>query len=162
MIFIYKYGLSSPLIIFFIRIVLGIIFIISGASKLFELTSFLETIKCLSILPYIFTPVAASIISIVELALGMLISIVLFIKMTALGMSALLLIFLVVILPDALDRIGTNCGCFGNIITEKFDLTLILRDIILFIMTIIVLNQKKYRYGFDYLIEKVNGCMICR
>ena len=83
--------------ILIIRIILALVFIFSGVTKLFEMQGFIQIIHRFEILPEIIEPYFASILTIIELFLGMCLLAGLFLKWTIKFLIILVSVFIFVI-----------------------------------------------------------------
>jgi uncharacterized membrane protein YphA (DoxX/SURF4 family) len=94
-----------------IRIVLGLIFIVSGGIKLFGLGDFAATINAFAIIPEEFSLITAVAITFLELLLGM--GLVFDIKGGLSGIFVLLTGFVLVLGWALYMGYDVDCGCFG-------------------------------------------------
>ena len=125
-------------IIFIIRILFGLIFLISGLSKILDLNKFVNDIKNLAIVPDIFAPALSYFIPVTELLLGTLIIFNIKAKRAIQIILYLLTLFLAVVTTKLIEGGGGSCGCFGSIFQDNITIFTLLRNILLIIFGIVI------------------------
>lgn len=114
-----------------VRIAVGLLFIISGISKLMNVGLFSVVLKEFDLLPDSAVTLAAIIIPSVELVAGLMLVIGLEVKIASGIILALMIVFIAAIIPQLIVNNNIDCGCFGLIVQEKIGLGLLFRDLIL-------------------------------
>ncbi|MBI4811292.1 MAG: DoxX family protein [Ignavibacteriales bacterium] len=137
-----------------LRILLGSLFVFSGSAKLFNLNEFAKSIIEFGFTWGSFPYILSVLITLIELIAGVCLVLGLWIKMTSGVLMGLLLLFIAVIIPQIAVGNVIDCGCFGPLADSKVDVTLIIRDVFLSILTFILFNQNKSRFSLDSLIVK--------
>ncbi len=94
-----------------VRIALGVVFIVSGGLKMFDIQSFSEVIHAFAILPYGMSYPAAVLIIVSEFVFG--IGLVADIKGSLAGILSLLFGFVLVLSWALYMGYDIDCGCFG-------------------------------------------------
>ncbi len=94
-----------------VRIVLGIVFIVSGGIKIVDINLFSKVIHAFAILPYGMSYPAAVLISVSELVFG--IGLVADIRGSLAGILSLLFLFIFVLSWALYMGYEIDCGCFG-------------------------------------------------
>lgn len=93
------------------RITLGLVFVISGAFKLFDLESFAQVVDAFAILPPQFSRVFSLMLSVCELGLGL--GLVAGIRGSLAAIVMMLLVFVGVLSHAIFMGYDIDCGCFG-------------------------------------------------
>ena len=142
-----------------IRIILGILFVYSGSIKLFDPVSFSNILLLYDILPQQMIHYVAIILPSVELLTGLCLIIGYKIKAASLIIASLLVVFSAAISISLLRGKNFDCGCFefkklGIAIEENISFLLIIRNIILFLISVIVFKVKRNMFSFENYIEK--------
>ncbi len=132
-----------------LRMILGIIFIISSIFKQITINDFIETIKSYEILPPDAAQPVALLICITEMLIGIMIIFNIYGK-PAVRISMIMLIFFI---SFTIYSMATGkewiCNCFGSLFSQKINYLVLLRDIIFLCVSIIVLIKYNPKYSFD-------------
>lgn len=148
------YGNSITLIF---RLFGGLLFIYSGFFKTLDLDNFGRIIMMYDIIPQIFIPYCAIIISFLEIILGILLLIGFRIRAASFVTILLMLLFIVLIGINVVRGKNFDCGCFElNYfgIKEEIGIPLMIRDVIIIAIVAIVFYAKKHLFSLDSRIEK--------
>lgn len=125
-------------LIYFLSVILGLFFIISGISKIFPIEPFEFIFVEKGIFSWVIASFAARIIIAIEISLGLLLIFNQYVRFTTVSILILLSVFSIFILYDLLI-LGNNsdCGCMGTWL--KFTNTQsLLKNFLLLFSTIIV------------------------
>jgi uncharacterized membrane protein YphA (DoxX/SURF4 family) len=134
---------------------LGAVFIFSGVTKLPDIPGFAATIEQFQVLPqFLVKPIAVT-LPFVELLLGFLLLIGFLTKYASIGLVALLLFFILAIIPNLVVGTTVDCGCFGNVIASKADMHLLLQDTFLMGLLLIIILQKEHSFSIDKIRRHV-------
>ena len=126
---------------FFIRVLIGILFIVSGMEKLVgPYQNFLYVIQSYKILPDILEEPVARLFPWLELLFGIFVFLGLWLRIALIGVATLLTAFIIIV-GQAIGRQLpiTECGCFGELITIPLPV------ICLFDSTMLLLTSFMYR-----------------
>jgi uncharacterized membrane protein YphA (DoxX/SURF4 family) len=110
------YALAHPNVTLLSRVILGVVFLISGVSKVGDPRAFAANISAYKMVPEgIVQPMALG-VPWLEAMLGLYLLIGLFLRWSALATGALLIVFIIA-LGSAMSRgLRLDCGCFGNVL----------------------------------------------
>ena len=140
--------------IFAIRISLGLVFLLSGVSKFYDLHAFYVAIRDFGILPDSFIGAFVVLIPLLELLSGLFLLIGIRIKFSSAVAAGLLIIFIDAIIPNlAIDSV-IDCGCFGPLVESKVGFGLLIRDFILLGLSLVLYAQITHRWALDNLINR--------
>jgi len=143
-----------------IRIILGVLFVLSGLSKALDVAAFSQVITNYGIIPHGLASYPAIFLPFLEIIIGINLIIGFKIKASSF-LSILLMIFFIVIISYALAAGKSfDCGCFnfsklGFTLNEELSYKLIIRNIILLLFYIIIFRLKRYRISIESLTEKI-------
>ena len=135
-----------------VRVILGMLFVISGISKIVDLPVFVAVLRNFGLVPDALLGPFAILIPILELCFGFLLSIGFFTRSSAAVIILLLTLFIAGIIFVLMTGKSTDCGCFGSIIIEKVDFALLFRDVILLCFTLIIFTKHSSRFSIDRLL----------
>ncbi|MDQ1645836.1 MAG: hypothetical protein QOJ50_2020 [Cryptosporangiaceae bacterium] len=96
------------------RIVLGVVFVAAGASKVTDLANSVRSVRAYRLLPEWAAPAVGAGLPFFEIALGVLLIVGLGVRVGAIVGAALLVIFIAGIASAAARGLRIDCGCFGN------------------------------------------------
>lgn len=144
---------------FLIRIVVGMLFILAGWSKLRAGESFfLRTVLAYELLSSILASVVARVLPLLEVMIGSMLVLGLFIQPLAYCGLALLLIISIAVVIALIQKKTISCGCFG--LKEKVTpirWTIVIRNLALMLMLSTVAVQNKNFFAFDSLLKNYLG-----
>jgi len=128
------------------RIVIGVVFLVSGLAKISDQVRFLLTLRAFRFFPDPLVPIAAIVLPWLEFFLGLFVLAGLFLGTSALMIAALNLVFAAAILSVTLRGIEIDCGCFGLVadllgLPDQADLTAVARNLVFAAMGVAL-----YRY----------------
>ena len=133
-----------------LRIIIGASFILSGITKIFEMTSFIDTVHRFNVLPESLIIPFSVFFPVIELVFGIALSIGYLTRFSSFSIMFMLLMMVVAIVPQLLGgpEIG-DCGCFGGLMDSAVDINLVIRDLILFSLVFFVFCQDKHLLTLD-------------
>ena len=138
---------------FVFRIILGVIFIISGAAKLPELAAFVDQVEEANILPHALARAYGTALPYVEIVIGALLILGLLSRLAA-GIGGLAGLSFIIGNSTRLHRgLYGECGCFGSIASLQFSTQeALIIDCVLLIMAIQILVHKGEFLSLDSVI----------
>lgn len=149
--------LEHPLFLTAIRVVVGGIFVLFGASKAISTPEeFYTSIGYYEFVPDILVPVFANILIYAEIIFGALLFFGLFTRWATIGVSALLAMFSFSLIQAIVRGLELpDCGCSGGLINIGESPGEVLgRDGIMLFGLMWLLLKKKYGWTVDSLLEK--------
>lgn len=120
----------------FCRLVLGLVLIWAGWSKVFDMQTFMQDIANYRILPHEFLPLVAITLPAIELVAGVCLILGLFMEGALFIATVLFIVFLLAIESAILRGLDIKCGCFGTTDAEMVGINVLVRDFILFLFVI--------------------------
>lgn len=106
--------LSNKYLLFFLRIILGFLFIYAGAEKISDPAGFSTSISNYRLLPLFMVNFFAITMPWVELVAGILLILGISVKENAFIINAMLMIFIIAISVSLARGLSIDCGCFGK------------------------------------------------
>jgi len=105
---------SNKYLLFFLRILLGSLFIYSAVTKIVDTSYFVKSIENYKLLPSESLNIIAMIIPALELIVGVFLLLGVFVKESALVGSILMIIFILAVATALVRGLDIDCGCFGT------------------------------------------------
>lgn len=143
----------------FARLIVGILFIVAGWSKLRAGKSlFLRTVLAYELLPRQLSLTLARSLPLIEIMIGSMLLLGLLIQPLAYLGLVLLIIFTGAVITALVQKKTISCGCFGP--KEKVTpirWTIIIRNLVLMLMTSAVALQKREILTLDSLLKSYVG-----
>lgn len=136
-----------------VRIFLGLIFLISGGLKLFDLNSFVNTINNFQVVPVSISKVVAIVLACPESGSGLMMLVGFQTKVSSGIVVILLIAFLAAIVPVLTAGQEMDCGCFGSLSHDRVGTGLLVRDVILLVLAVFLYAEKSHKWSLDNLIE---------
>ena len=96
------------------RLVLGVVLVVSGYLKVGSLESSAEAVRAFKILPYDLANLVGYVLPVLELAIGALLVLGLFTRISGIAGALLMVAFLIGIVSVWVRGISIDCGCFGG------------------------------------------------
>ena len=114
--------------------ILAVILLVSGVMKIIDPLTFIESIKALRIIPESLILFTATIFPLFEIALG--IAVFTEYKLQLIKSITLILftIFFAVSIYGYAKGLENECGCFGQVISSKYGIGMIIRNLILLLI----------------------------
>ena len=131
--------LTNKYFLFATKIIVGLIFVISGVIKISNPQEFIETVNNFKMLPPATVNLFVIIIPWVEFASGLLLMFNIFPKETAAIITGLVIIFTIAIVVAMIRSLTFSCGCFGDIFPQDLGFLKILENLVLLGLTINIL-----------------------
>lgn len=142
----------------FLRIALGLLFVVSGAEKTLDPVAFGKIVETYGVLPGELVPFAAVAVPSVELLAGGLLAAGYRIRPAALIISALLAVFVAAVGYNYARGHSFDCGCLGLArlgLSEQVGPAVIARDLILFAVSLVLFRAKKHVASIEALAERI-------
>jgi len=133
-----------------IRLGAAAVWIVAGAAKVPQIQTFHVLVQRYGILPDFLSGPFAYILPFLELAIGLYLSVGLFVRGTALAGTVLLAVFLIAQASAWTRGISLDCGCFGAITETTVGPLTILRDFSLGIPTFLMLAFPARTLSLDH------------
>jgi len=133
-------------LLFLVRVIVGGVFIWAGALKIADPLGFAQSIKNYQVVPTGLAFIVAVVLPWVEVLSGAFLIIGVFKRSSALLISLLLIGFIGLVALALARGIDTSCGCFGSL-SRRADLTLILTDAVLLVLSLTVFFSRPPRRG---------------
>jgi putative oxidoreductase len=137
------------------RIVLGGVFLVSGASKVLDPGALAASIRSYELpLPEWFVSLSAHALPFLEILLGLYLLAGLFTRLSAWATNGLMILFLLALVQGAMRGLQIDCGCFGSS-TEESNLWLdAARDVGLLALGLHVALAPIGRFSVDALLRR--------
>lgn len=147
--------LAGPRATLLSRLVLGGVFVVAGATKVFDPGGLAASIRTYELgLPEWFVSLSAYSLPYLEVMLGVYLIAGLFTKTSAWATNALMLVFTVALLQGAFRGLQIDCGCFGSS-AETSNLWLdALRDVGLLALGLHIALLPTGRFSVDALLRR--------
>ncbi len=145
---------TKAYLIFALRVLLGLIFLASGISKLSDIPSFVLVVKEFGFVSEAISRLIASAVPVIEIGCGVLLLAGLWVKASSAVIMGLLMMFIAVVIPQIAVGNEIDCGCFGPLSHGKVDTMLLVRDVILLALSLIVAVQRRYVLSIEDLFSK--------
>jgi uncharacterized membrane protein YphA (DoxX/SURF4 family) len=142
-----------------IRIVMGLLLVVSGALKLPDPGQFAQVIMRYDIIPADLAPYAAVLVPALETLLGLLLVVGYRVRAAALIALAMMLAFGAFIAANVARGRTFDCGCFelgrvGIDFGETVSAWLVVRDLLFAAGFAVVARAQRHLYSLEYLVER--------
>ncbi|MDZ7362382.1 MAG: DoxX family membrane protein [candidate division KSB1 bacterium] len=117
-----------------LRVLVGLIFVISGCAKFWNLYTFADSLSNYAVLPKFLVVPASVLIPLFEVASGLMILINCYLRILSRALIIMILGFTVVTFAKYLSGDVTDCGCFGRLFERKNDWSLVAENFLLILM----------------------------
>jgi uncharacterized membrane protein YphA (DoxX/SURF4 family) len=148
---------EHPLVLFLLRIFLGLIFIYASWDKILHPAQFAKAVYNYKILPVQVINLFALILPWIELISGIGLILGIFTQGCALIITSLLCIFVIVAAISIYRNLDILCGCFDTAGGRKVGVKLLLEDSSLMLLGLWVLMREKGKWGLDGLKKGFKG-----
>jgi len=146
----------GDIIIFVLRIALGAVFLISGATKLPMNPVWFDVVRAYDILPYSVATYFAIVLPWVEFIMGLCLILGLFTRYISI-LSMLLVVSYVIANSIALSTDPVNtCECFGDLFLMSYEVALVV-DGVLLISAVLVYWRRRGFMSLDILLNRIPG-----
>jgi uncharacterized membrane protein YphA (DoxX/SURF4 family) len=123
-----------------VRMVLGAVFIYSGALKIADPVAFAGSVAAYQILPYFGSYLTAAVLPFLELSCGLMLVLGYRVRCSALLITVMNLVFMVALGSAIVRGLDIDCGCFKQGGEKTTPWTALGRDVVLLAMTVYVLK----------------------
>ena len=139
-------------ILFVLRVLLGLTFLISGISKFTDLHAFAATIKDFGLVPESIGGALTVVIPSLECISGLMLIVGLWMKFSSGLVMGLLIVFIAAIIPNVAEGNEIDCGCFGPLMASKVGVGLLLRDIVILALTMVIFKDGIHEISLDNIL----------
>lgn len=144
--------------VIFIRLILGIIFIIAGVSKLSSYPEFINEVNAYHLLPQSLAYFYAILLPWLELAAGCALVLGIATRLVLILIILMTISFMVASIQALLQGTNESCGCFGHFIILNHTVSLIVNVVMLAIAVVILFSYKTMAYaGTSYLMSRLSS-----
>ncbi len=148
------YYVKHPYTALVCRIAVGLVLVIAGGMKLFDMPTLAQNIENFRLLPVSWVNVVAIILPPVEVIAGLCLIFGFAINGSLFIATSLFVIFGIAIESAILRGLDIECGCFGTSDADMVGLKALIRDVIFLIATIPVWLTPKQIFAID------TGCCV--
>ncbi|MBN1397020.1 MAG: DoxX family membrane protein [Bacteroidetes bacterium] len=147
--------LTNTVLIFFIRLTLGVIFVISSLDKIADPDAFTLSILNYKVIGFGLATATATILPPLELICGLGLILGIYPRSSAFLITAMLVIFTIMVISALIRGLDISCGCFSqNPDAEKIGYLKILENSGMIIMGIWLLCIRDYGVAFIRLFRQ--------
>ncbi len=125
----------------FLRILLGVIFLITGLFKFFHMQEFTDAIENYQLIPQKLDIFAGTIVSLLEVVIGISLIFCFLTKLGVLITSSLMMLFIIITSITLFNGLDINCGCFIGIYNQKISFFSLVIQIIILAFSLIILKH---------------------
>ncbi|MCJ7471534.1 MAG: DoxX family membrane protein [Actinobacteria bacterium] len=136
-----------------IRIIIGMAFFLSGLFKLIDLKGFQKIIETMGLLGGPLPLMASIIIPVLELILGIMLVLGIYMRITALHLNVLVVVFSWVTFYVLRSRPDMLCGCFGGFFDMTFSIYHFIVLFIIFILNLIIVIEPNDTWNLQKLFR---------
>jgi len=129
-----------------LRILLGLLFLVTGISKALAPLSFRASLQAYQLTPASLNTPLAALVILVELAIGSMLLVHLAIRWSSLIAAILLAVFTVAIVLAWRHGLAIDCGCFLGA-QERVGPVAIIRDVVLLLLAVLLASYSWRRQG---------------
>ena len=141
-----------------LRILIGLMFIVSGVLKLSNVDAFKYTLLSLNFFNSGISNIFSFIIPIIEVILGILLALGIFIKFAAIHINLMVIIFAVVTYYAVSRNLDLSCGCFGGLWDMKFSWYHLLFLFLVFVLNLVFILDFNDTWSLEKMIKnKLSG-----
>ena len=142
----------------FFRILTGLLFIISGVFKLTNVEAFKYTLFSLDFFNTGISNILSYIIPVIEILLGLLLTLGIFTKFSAVHINTMVVIFAIVTYYAVSRNLDLLCGCFGSLRDMKFSWYHLLFLFLIFSLNLIFILFFNDTWSLEKIIKnKLSG-----
>jgi len=152
---IINFAMLRPVILLVLRVTLGIIFVVAAYGKLLHPDVLVSTVINYNILPIGLAKLFAYTLPWVEIISGLMLIVGFGTRAASFALSWLLLSFIIAIWINIKRGVSMECGCFDIFgMDEKIGSAILFRDIVFFIVAVILVSKKEFMLSIDNYIER--------
>lgn len=148
--------IGNPYTVLIARLIVGLMFIVVGLSKIADPQLFAKEIGNYRMLPELFVNLVAIFLPWLELVCGLLLIAGVRLRANAVLISIMLLVFIVGVGSAWARGLNINCGCYSNIAKQTVGLPKILENIGLIALTMIIYFFPKRELTLEEFIKKTD------
>ncbi|MEW6653654.1 MAG: MauE/DoxX family redox-associated membrane protein [Bacteroidota bacterium] len=133
------------------------ILLFSGVSKIIDPLPTIETIKAAFKFSDEINLIVAAILPVTEVTLALMMLFRYKQRMTLITINVLFFFFFLFAVYGTVIGLNIDCGCFSNVVSSKFDITMILRNIILttIVLWLVFVNKRFASAGRKHKINQL-------
>jgi len=140
-----------------IRVLVGLIFFVSGLFKIIDIPAFRDTVVSLGLFNGSISFLASIILPVLELLLGLLLLLGVYTRVVAIHLNVLIILFSWVTFYVLNNRPDLLCGCFGKFFNLTFSTYHFIILLVLFIFNLILIIEVRETWSLEkYLREKIS------
>lgn len=124
-------GVLARLLVRVLRIAIGAVFVYAGAVKIFDPVGFAVDIDNYRMMPAEAINLMAITLPWIEVVVGLLLVVGVWVKSSAWIVSLLLIMFLIAISQALARGLNIDCGCFGTLDARKIGLWALIQDLVM-------------------------------
>jgi uncharacterized membrane protein YphA (DoxX/SURF4 family)/thiol-disulfide isomerase/thioredoxin len=137
--------LQNRWLLFSLRLILGVIFIVASISKLQDIAKFVSTVVSYGMLPDVLGRLYGYLAPWVELLVGCALILGVFVRLSAAVLIPLIISFMIASSYALANAVGGTCGCFGKFLTLSYPAALSI-DVLMLIAALILLFQRDMEF----------------
>ena len=146
--------LQNRWLLFSLRLILGVIFIVASISKIQDIARFVSTVISYGLLPNNLAHLYGYVAPWVELFIGCALILGVFVRFSVALLIPLILSFMVASSYALVNAAGSSCGCFGKFFTLSHPAALTIDVLMLIAALILLLNKGQSFLSIGQLIER--------
>jgi uncharacterized membrane protein YphA (DoxX/SURF4 family) len=147
--------ITSTYLMLIFRLLLGLLFIFTGASKLIDLSNFQTIIANYKIIPNQILALFSYSIVATELWTGLFLTIGLYTKASSQLALIMILLFSIAIAYGIVNDINTSCGCFASLVESKVGISALARNLLIALISLYISFESNHLFSIDdYLHNK--------
>ena len=140
-----------------IRILVGLVFFVSGLLKMIDISPFRDIVISLGLFNGPLSFLASIIIPVLELLLGLMLLLGIYIRVTAIHINVLIIIFSWVTFYVLNNKPELLCGCFGIFFNLTFSTYHFIILLVLFIFNLVLIVEIRETWSLEkYLRDKIS------
>ena len=140
-----------------IRILVGFVFFVSGLLKIIDISSFRDIVISLGLFNGSLSFLASIIIPVLELLLGLMLLLGIYIRVTAIHINVLIILFSWVTFYVLNNKPELLCGCFGIFFNLTFSTYHFIILLVLFIFNLVLIVEIRETWSLEkYLRDKIS------
>ena len=145
--------LANNYLLLLLRLFLGFVFLYAAVEKISDPESFARAVNNYKLLPLFSINVFATVLPWIELIAGLLLIFGIVVKENSFIISALLAVFIIVIIISLFRGLDINCGCFGTVGGTKIGIQKIIENIFLILIGLHLVYHGGGNFSLQYFTE---------
>ena len=121
-----------------LRVILGLVFVVAGMAKMWDVYGFVTVVKSFQMLPQSLVVSVSVIIPFAELVFGVMLIMNYRPRLSGLLLLVMLVIFTGFSAVKYLSGSTADCGCFGNFVSRRIDLSLFLQNLAIMVALVVI------------------------